>query len=538
MYKPFIYVLIALGLCLGSASCTKEAREITPPQGYTSMHEVFIQDKQFKRAWIFEHTVNVILEDDTILSLESEDAIIEDCRTTPARTVTVSRDGTIMVGETDTGIRQDTSLPDDKAAPVYIWFDDKSLSMTLRNGNTLTIANNKKIPVIHLFTKDKASIESKEEYVEGSITISDRTGLYPEMDGFTAPMKIRGRGNSTWSMPKKPWKIKLDEKTRMFGMSKDKEWCLLADYTDKSLMRNKIAMQLSEICGLSWTPKMISVDVWLNDHYQGVYTFSEHKKVSAERVNIDTEQGDMYFEMEQYPDQPVHWNTSIYKIPLMFDEPENPDAATISRGKKVFADFEEALAGEDFADSEKGYAAHIDVESFINYYIVEELVKNIDGNLRKSTFVTKTPNGKLEMYHVWDFDIALGNNNRFSDEVGIPFPNGYTGWYIRDFSLAGPYTGWYYKLFQDSVFTAKVIDRWNQLYPVFKTRIPEFIENEYDLVKPSADDNFEKWDILSTFVWWNVVATGSYRGEVDYVKNFFIDRLEWMNTEYKEMTNN
>lgn len=98
--------------------------------------------------------------------------------------------------------------------------------------------------------------------------------------------------------------------------------------------------------------------------------------------------------------------------------------------------------------------------------------------------------------------------------------------------------GGYYRLFQAPAFVKEVIDRWYQLYPVFKIRIPEFIEKEYDIVKASADNNFEKWDILSTFVWWNVVATGSYRGEVDYVKHFFIDRLEWMNTEYKEMTNN
>jgi len=296
-----------------------------------------------------------------------------------------------------------------------------------------------------------------------------------------------------------------------------------------------VAMQLSKMCRFSWTPAMISVDIYLNDIYQGVYTFSEHKKVSSERVNINTDQGDFYFEIEQFQDNPVSWNTSIYKIPLMFDDPEEPGKDAIAEGKKVFSDFEQALSAESFADPDKGYAAHIDVESFINNYIVQELTKNIDGDLRKSTFLTKTVGGKLEMYHIWDFDLALGNCDYFASEVGMPISNGYSGWYVRDFSHAGYQTGWYYRLFQDPAFVGKVIDKWNRLYPLFKIGIPEFIESQYSMMEASADDNFVTWDILSSYVWPNVVVTGSYRSEVNYLKNFFLQRLEWMNSEFSNM---
>lgn len=85
-------------------------------------------------------------------------------------------------------------------------------------------------------------------------------------------MGIRGRGNSTWGFPKKPWKVKLKEKASLLGMPADKEWALLANYADRTLLRNVTVMHLSEICNFPWTPRMRSVEVYLNNAYQGVYT--------------------------------------------------------------------------------------------------------------------------------------------------------------------------------------------------------------------------------------------------------------------------
>jgi len=534
MTKNYWKAVLLCTLFFFTISCTKDDTGVFP-EGYDTLYDAFLQHKQFKSARIRSRYFTVVFPDGESVSIDTDVIMVEDCRFSPKKDVTVGGNGKILVGGTDTGISSDTSLSDDMAAPVYLSFDDKVIRIALRNGNTLEIPTNKKLPVLYIKTKDLAEIVSREEYVEGTLTICDRTGLYPEMDGFSTSMKIRGRGNSTWGMPKKPWKLKLNEKARMFGMSKDKEWCLLAEYCDKTLMRNLVAMQLSEICGFSWTPRMISVDVYLNDKYQGVYSFSEHKKVSSERVDIDTGRGDIYFEIEQNQDNPVCWYTGIYNVPMMFSDPDEPDYKTIDAGKKVFSDFEKALSAEYFDDPDTGYAAHIDIKSFIDNYIIQELTKNIDGDLRKSTFLTKTVDGKLEMYHVWDFDLTIGNCDYFAGEVGRPISNGYTGWYVRDFSSAGYHTGWYYRLFQDPAFVQKVIERWNLLYPLFKARIPEFIEDQYALLEESAKDNFETWNILSTYVWPNVVITGSYRGEVDYMKKFFLDRLEWMNTQFRKM---
>ena len=154
------------------------------------------------------------------------------------------------------------------------------------------------IPIIWIDTDGAAPIRDKDNYVNGTIKVSDPKGYFSDVKEFEARMKIKGRGNSTWGMPKKPYKIKLEEKAEILGIPKDKEWVLLANYADKSLLRNITAMEMSRILGFRWTPVMISVEFYLNGEYQGVYVFTEHKKVSKNRVNIDTENDSFYIEIE------------------------------------------------------------------------------------------------------------------------------------------------------------------------------------------------------------------------------------------------
>ena len=386
------------------------------------------------------------------------------------------------------------------------------------------------IPHIYIDTKN-VPINSKENYVEGTITVKDPEKLYSDVEEFTAPMSIRGRGNSTWGFPKKPWKVKLKEKASILGMPADKEWCLLANFADKTLVRNITAMKLSEICGFSWTPRMCSVEVTLNGAYQGVYTFCEHKKVSKDRVNIDligendnegeAVTGGYYLEIEEAQDEDVCWSTRM-AVPMMFSDPSNPTEQQQEYVKGLFFDFEQTLWDRDYSE-ETGYRKYIDVKSFIDYFIVQELTKNIDGNLRKSTFLTKEIGKKLEMYHVWDFDLTLGNAGYFPAEVG----NGYDNFWIKD-------QRWYHYLFKDPVFVAEVKERWNELYPQLQEVTP-FISQQTLYLEKAAARNFGRWDINETVGWVNVQPYGSYEAEVEYLKGFYTRRLGWLHLEINKL---
>ena len=345
-----------------------------------------------------------------------------------------------------------------------------------------TIPEHFRIPQVSIVTE--GPVQSKTEWVNARFTFTDPSAFYMENTTLEMTGRIRGRGNTTWGMPKKPYRIKLDEKEKVFGRWDNKDWILLANYSDKTLLRNILAMEVSRICGMAWTPNMLSVEVYLNDEYQGVYTFSDHKEVAGHRVNIEVAdesslEGGYYLEIEEAMDEPVCFNT-VWGTPVMFHEPEHPTEPQQKYVKNWFDSFEKALEKVQGTGSTE-YRAYIDTPSFINYYIIQEITKNPDGNVRKSTYLTKEKGKPLEMYHVWDFDITLGN----CDYTNFEKPD---GWQMR-------YVKWYNQLFFDPEFKAAVKARWNELFPRLR-QAPAFLDRQRSLMAGAENRNFQRWDIL------------------------------------------
>ena len=558
--RPFLYILIisALFLLLG---CEEEpsVQKMEQPAGFVELVKAYEDGRVFSSA---SHKGGAcVLDFEDGYSLSISDFSIYDCRNYDPKAVT--RNGEWWsVGGVTLGIKVESSVPADEALPVYVYFDSMTLYVHVSNGELLKFwsvaleeqkqkeeeeqkeqeenARKQNIPVVRIKTKNGAGIYDKENYVDGTITITDPEKMYSDVTEFTADMGIRGRGNSTWGFPKKPWKVKLDKKASLLGMPADKEWALLANYADRTLLRNIVAMKLSEICGFSWTPRMRSVEVYLNDKYQGVYTLCEHKKVSKDRVNIevvgegdnsgDAVTGGYYLEIEEQQDETTCWWTGM-NVPMMFSDPEEPTDAQYEYVTGLFDEFETALESDDFADPLLGYSNYINVDSFINYFIVQELTKNPDGNLRKSSFITKERGKKMEMYHVWDFDLTLGNCGYFPGAVG----NGPDGFWVKDYGQGDRYKGgWFYRLFQDPAFVDAVQTRWNELLPELK-KIPEFIDEQAFIIKPARERNFKVWNINESVFWVNFPSLGSYEAELDYLKKFYTERLQWLTTEINKL---
>lgn len=388
------------------------------------------------------------------------------------------------------------------------------------------------LPVLKISTDGALPVVSKEEYIFGEVVIEDRNGLYVSGgQQIESRMKIRGRGNSTWSSdwPKRPYKIKLDEKQSLLGMDSNKDWALITNYVDRTLLRNHTAMEISRILGFSWTPGCRSVEVYFNGEYQGIYDLFEHKEVAKHKVNINPLEGDYYLEIECSTDKP-HYFCTPHGVPIQFKDPEEVDGQQQSEVEGYFEEFENALFGPDFKDPEKGYAGYIDVDSFINNYIVQELSKNYDGTLRKSSFLTLTKGGKLEFYHIWDYDICFGNTYE-KGEYSVMRGMDPTGWWIKDY---GPDmikdTGWYNRLFQDPAFVDKVIEKWNKVYSALSD-IPSYIDRQAGLLSPAIDRNFEKWPVLHKHVWPGFFDDGTYPEHVAFFKDYYMQRLQWMNSE-------
>ncbi len=177
---------------------------------------------------------------------------------------------------------------------------------------------------------------------------------------------------------------------------------------------------------------------------------------------------------------------------------------------------EDALFAANFADSQQGYAQYFDTESFVDWYLLNELTKNTDAKFGNSVYLHKPRGGKLTMGPVWDYDIGMGNVDYSPGEFT-------EGWYIREAS-------WIRRLFEDPAFEQRVKARWQVLKPEVKAVIAE-IDQQATYLDQSQYLNFFKWTILGYKVWPNPVATGSYAGEVAYLKDWLTKRVAWMDSE-------
>ena len=235
--RPFLYILIisALSFLLG---CEEEpsVQKMEQPAGFVELVKAYEDGRVFSSATHKGGACVLDFEDGYSLSIS--EFSIYDCRNYEPKTVT--RNGEWWsVGGVTLGIKVDSSLPSDEAFPVYVYFDSMTLHVHVSNGQLLEFwsvaleeqkqkdeedqkeqeenAKKQNIPVVRIKTKNGAGIHDKKNYVDGTITITDPEKMYSEVTEFTADMGIRGRGNSTWGFPKKPWKVKLDEKEILFG---------------------------------------------------------------------------------------------------------------------------------------------------------------------------------------------------------------------------------------------------------------------------------------------------------------------------------
>lgn len=386
------------------------------------------------------------------------------------------------------------------------------------------------IATLRIDTENRRQISSKTEYINATFTLEDPQGKYWDTPTLTVSGEIRGRGNTTWDFPKKPYRIKFTEKSKVFGMKSNRDWVLVANYSDKTLLRNTMAMEISRICGMEWTPQNRLVEVYLNGAYQGVYDLFQKVEVAKEKVDLNIEGGDLFFEIDTSQDEPVSFTTPVYALPLMFKEPEYPDPATEKMAKDYFTNIDRLLQKQDYG--ENGVRKYLDIDSFINFFIIQELTKNVDGALRKSSFMSLRSGGKASLCCVWDFDLSLGNANYFTDKSFGS--NGPEGWWVKLYCRTGKSDSWFTMLFKDPQFVSDLKSRWNELKPELE-QVPEKIRIKAVNNRPAINNNFNQWRILGTYVWPNVKTLGSYDAELDYMLGFYEDRLEWMDKEINKL---
>lgn len=377
------------------------------------------------------------------------------------------------------------------------------------------------LPVIFINTPGKAAVPSKhEDWLEGtSITLynPDWTVNYSGTED-----NIRGRGNSTWSYPKKPYALKLDSKAEILGMPKHKRWVLLANWMDRTILRNRISFAVAMKTDLAWTPHGEFVEVILNGKHVGNYYLCEHIKVDKNRVNIDELEDDLtdsgyIFELDTYFDEVNKFRSQYYSLPYMFKDPDEVNYAQFSFIQNYVNNMEASIYDNTRFVSRE-YTQYLDIDTFIDWWLVHELTGNEEPKHPKSSYMNKNTGGKLKMGPVWDFDWG----------TFMPLNK----WTILNRSEQG-LNRFYDRLFQDAQFKARAKERWNSLEPGFR-EIPAYIESEAARIKGSESMNHKMWpcntqDVIGYIV--NQDEHMTFEQAVSRMKTAYEDKLNWMDQQ-------
>ncbi len=370
------------------------------------------------------------------------------------------------------------------------------------------------LPVVRIDTAGGAPIVDKENYLDASLSIDPNGSGDAAYAGST---RIRGRGNSTWSAAKKPYRMKLSSAAGLLGMPPERDWVLLANAFDPSHLRNQVAFDLSRRTGLAWTPEFRYVEVVLNGSYDGIYMLGSQIEVGPTRVDI-TEMGDDDIAGEELTGG--YLMEFDFRLNLAADpgfissdgvqaevkDPDPPTPEQLSYITSYFNSFEAAVHGSSYRDPDVGYRAYLDVDAFIDWYLVVEMAKQQDG-MWSSTFVSKPRGGKLTFGPVWDFDLSMGAVNHLTP--GWP-PE---GWWINL-----PLTGrWVPRILGDPAMDAQVRQRWDELRPAFQ-EVVDAIPATAAAIGPARTTDAARWG----------VAVGAEDTDAS-LERWLDRRISWMN---------
>jgi len=391
------------------------------------------------------------------------------------------------------------------------------------------------IPTLYIETFNNVPIDSKDEYVSGLATLvsSDITETFTNKE-----IEIRGRGNSTWDFEKKPYRLKFSSKYNFLNLpARAKSWVLLANYCDKSLIRNGVAFEISRFIEMPFSSSGRYIDVVINDEYVGNYIVADQIEVRTNRVDVEKMEpeyidlplisGGYLLEIDGFANTEDLWFETKRNTPITIKYPKVED---INQQQQDYITnftrtFENRLFETAFDDPDNSYRLMVDTFSLVNWYIACELTGNSDAFW--STYLSKKRNqDKFYFGPLWDFDIAFNNDDRLGDA---------TKKLMREYAhppVSGQ-TMWIQQLYKDTWFTKEVIERWETLVNNgIEEYILDYINTTEEYLDASQQENFIKWDILGQKVYRNQYWFPTYSQEIDYLRSYIMARIEFLNKQF------
>lgn len=379
------------------------------------------------------------------------------------------------------------------------------------------------IPAVFIVTAPDATI-NRDEYIDCSVAVADPAGTFDTVIDENSTIKVRSHSSAHGK--KQPYNFKFSSKQELLGLGKGKKWALLANMYDKTQLRNLLAFNFANDIGMPYVQQSTFVEVYLNGEYRGIYQLCEPVDVDKTKVDIDKSGNEALLEIEPragYSND--NWIRSPrFGLLLGFNEPEEPTDAQRAYYKDFLAAAEAAMDSGNYAELCK----YVDVESFANAYIVQELFKQADYTTSSTRFYIKED--KLYEGPVWDFDLSSGNcstsrypeyNNQ--DTTGLSWQG------IHCVGL------WNQYLFKYEEFRQLVKDRLAALQPVIinlyednslgRSRIDAWL----DAYREDIDRNNELWSTRKkASSYEHTPVDGTYDGEIAFLRDWLKNRNQWL----------
>lgn len=386
--------------------------------------------------------------------------------------------------------------------------------------------------------------------------LSDTNSAY---DGFIG---VERRGSSSQGFPKLSYAVETrdalgqDLNVALLGMPEEEDWVLHGPYSDKSLMRNVLVFRIANRMG-RYASRTRFVELVLNEDNRGVYVLMEKIKRDANRVDIsrlnpdeiagDDLTGGYIVKVDKWEGTEVDGWSSPHppkpgydqRVYYQYHYPKPSDIVQEQKAyiQSVIAGFEDVMASDQYADPDNGYARYIDVGSAIDFYILNEIARNVDG-YRLSTFLYKDRdsigNGKLLFGPIWDFNLGFGNADYYGGGLaqgfqcisGVPQSDGFQPSF------------WWEKLWRDSTFNALAIERWQSLRQgvLHTDSLMQYIDDTASILQEASERNFDRWNILGSYVWPNAFIGNTYEQEINFLRSWLRTRLTWMDHNLELVT--
>jgi len=379
-----------------------------------------------------------------------------------------------------------------------------------------------KLSIVEINTKDNQNVDSKETYLKAGLRIYEyKNNTYKIISDST---EIKGRGNSTWELPKKPFRLKLYKAQSIEGMPSSRHWALLANFEDKSLSRTTLASDLGNYLGIGYVPRSIPVEVVLNGAHLGSYQLIEVVKIDPNRINITTVNtknnittGGAIFELNLRLDEQYNFYTNT-GVPISIKEPDDLNAKTTEIAAQHYNYLvnslnkaEDALFSENFTDTSIGYPKFFNVASVVDWYLTVEITKNFDvGEYSVFKYIDTKNNNKITYGPIWDFDLSSGNR-----EGPIGFKAKVENTWLRRF-------------FEDPNFEKLVKEKWVEKRAAVLSTLTSSINQNTRRVLSSAMTDQLIWEFATR------PNDKSFKDDIWFLKNWLKERIEWLDQQFSD----